>query len=75
MRSQSKVTNPLILTLSSLLISFVVVGLAHANEIKYPAIAECESQIQKLASVADQNKKLNQSLDFIWGQWMKEYPE
>ncbi len=75
MRSQSKVMNPLILTLSSLLISFVVVGLAHANEIKYPAIAECESQIQKLASVADQNKKLNQSLDFIWGQWMKEYPE
>lgn len=41
----------------------------------YRALADCESFIQKQNSHADHNKKLIQSLDFIWAQWMKENPE
>lgn len=62
-------------TLTGLLVTFAIASPALANESKYPAVAACEAQIQKLTEVSDHNKKLNQSLDFIWGQWMKEYPE
>ncbi len=71
MRSQSKLMS----TLSGLFLSLALSGSLNAKEATYPAIAECEAQIQKLQGQADHNKKLNQSLEFIWAQWMKEYPE
>lgn len=63
------------LIVSTVLIFFAIPSPGATNREKYPALAECESQIQKLAEVSDQNKKLNESLDFIWNQWMKESPE
>ncbi len=70
MRSQSKLMS----ALAGLLISIAMSAPALAKDGVYPAIAECEAQIKKQAGYND-NKKLTQSLDFIWAQWMKEYPE
>lgn len=58
-----------------LLVSFALNASPLPKATIYPAIAVCETQIQKYSSGSDHNKKLAQSLDFIWDQWMKESPE
>lgn len=54
---------------------FSVTVTAETKSSKYPAVTECESFIQKLSGDIDENKKLTKTLDFIWGQWLKESPE
>ncbi len=60
---------------TTLVLSSSLVSKAKMIDTTHPSIAECESQILKQSSESDHNKKLNQTLDFIWAQWMKENPE
>jgi uncharacterized protein (DUF885 family) len=40
----------------------------------YPAIKTCNEYTKTITNEKSESKKLSKALDFIWGQWMKEYP-